>query len=86
MDIVVFLEEERFFQDNLTAFSSLDVLSGIFIQSIFSLVKPFSALSDTRTVLHRITVLVSAGIEFISLVADTVLCFGFSVRIMLITH
>ena len=32
-------------------------------------------------------VLVSAGIELIFfLVAGTVLCFGFSVRIMLITH
>ena len=34
-----------------------------------------------------IVVLVSAGIELIFfLVAGTVLCFGFSVRIMLITH
>ena len=33
-----------------------------------------------------ICVLVLAGIELIFLVAGTVLCFGFTVRIMVITH
>ena len=55
--------------------------------------RPIDKLTDTmqiyQTPLMLLVqcVLVSAGIELIFfLVAGTVLCFGFSVRIMLITH
>lgn len=48
MDIGALIEVSRFIQDSLTVFSSSDVLRGILMQSISSLVKPSPALPDTR--------------------------------------